>query len=154
MPSEEKLMLRIRVGIVVSALALAIASQGPANAADATGLWSTDGGKAKVRVAPCGGELCGTIVALAQPIDPATGRPMTDKHNDDPARRSRPLIGTRVLMGMKPDGASKWVGRIYDAKNGKTVSGSITLTGASALKLEGCALGGMICRSQTWTRAN
>jgi uncharacterized protein (DUF2147 family) len=154
MPSKENSMSSIRIAVIGSVLTLALASVGPAMAADATGLWSTDGGQAKVRVAPCGGELCGTIVALAQPNDPATGRPMTDKHNDDAARRSRPLIGTRILLGMKPDGAGKWVGRIYDAKNGKTVSGSITLSGASALKLEGCALGGMICRSQTWTRAN
>jgi uncharacterized protein (DUF2147 family) len=138
-----------RLGIAVSVFALMAASAAPATAADATGLWSTQGGRAQVSVARCGGNLCGAIVALAEPNDPETGRPKTDQNNSDPARQSRPLIGTQILLGMKPDGADKWVGRIYDAQNGTTVSGSMMLNGASSLKLEGCALGGMVCRSQT-----
>jgi uncharacterized protein (DUF2147 family) len=55
---------------------------------------------------------------------------------------------------MKPSGADKWTGQIYNAKDGKTYSGSMTVQGASALKLEGCVLGGLICRSETWTRTN
>src|SRR4029077_14878602 len=46
----------------------------------------------------CGGtKLCATLVWLDHPIDPATGRPKTDRLNPDPAKRSRPLIGLQVV---------------------------------------------------------
>ena len=140
------------IPFVMLAAALASATAASAIAADATGLWSTRDARAQVRISPCGGDLCGTIVRLAEPNDPATGQPKTDKNNSDPARRTRPLVGSQVLINMRPNGSAKWTGQIYDAENGRTVSGSITLTGGNALKLEGCALGGMVCRSQTWMR--
>jgi hypothetical protein len=62
----------------------------------------TEGGKARVRIAPCGNALCGAIVALKEPADPDTGRPKTDKHNADAGKRSRPMIGVRILLGMTP----------------------------------------------------
>ena len=52
-----------------------------AQAADPYGSWLTEGGKATIRIANCGGALCGTIAALKEPNDPATGRPQTDKNN-------------------------------------------------------------------------
>ncbi len=53
---------------------------------------------------------------------------------------------------MKPDGANKWSGQVYNPEDGKTYSGSITLQDASTIKLQGCLLGGMICKTSTWTR--
>jgi uncharacterized protein (DUF2147 family) len=127
---------------------------GPLSAVDPGGVWLTDGGEARVRIADCGGALCGTVLSLRDPNDPATGRPHTDKNNADASKRGRPVVGIQVLFGMKPSGADKWTGQIYNAKDGKTYSGSMTVQGASALKLEGCVLGGLICRSETWTRTN
>jgi uncharacterized protein (DUF2147 family) len=123
-----------------------------AAAADPIGSWATEGGAATVRIAACGAELCGTIVALKEPNDPATGRPKTDKNNPDAAKRTRALIGTQIVFGMKPSGANKWAGQVYNAEDGKTYSGSLTLQAPNTLKLEGCVLGGLICKGQTWTR--
>jgi uncharacterized protein (DUF2147 family) len=124
-------------------------------AADPTGTWSTEGGKATVRIASCGTELCGTIVALKEPNDPATGRPKTDVNNPDPNKRNRPMIGVVIVFGMKPSGtADKWNGQVYNAEDGKTYTGSLTMQGARALKLEGCVLGGLICKGQVWSRAS
>lgn len=126
----------------------------PATSADAAGIWSTEAGKARVRISPCGSALCGTVIALKEPNDPETGRPKTDKLNADPGKRSRPAIGLQVLIDMKPTGIpDKWAGQLYNAEDGKTYSGSIAV-GSAALKLEGCTLGGLVCKSQTWTRAN
>jgi len=131
------------------------ASWTPTLAADPIGTWLTEGGEATVRIATCGPELCGTIVALKVPNDPATGRPKTDKNNPDAAKRSRPIIGVQIVFGMKPTGtADKWSGQVYNAEDGKTYSGNITLQSANALKLEGCVLGGLICKGQTWTRGS
>jgi uncharacterized protein (DUF2147 family) len=126
----------------------------PAHAADPAGTWLTDGGKARVRVAGCGPALCGTIIGLKEPNDPATGKPKTDKNNADAGKRNRPMIGVQIVLGMKPNGPDKWAGQVYNAEDGKTYTGYLTLNGAATLKLEGCALGGLVCKAQTWTRAN
>ena len=142
----------MRYALICAAL-LSVATLSPAQAADPLGTWLTDGAKAQVRVANCSGGLCGSIIALNEPNDPATGKPKTDKNNEDASKRSRPMIGVQIVLGMKLNGGNKWEGRVYNAEDGKTYNGNITLQGANTLQLQGCVLGGMICKSQTWTRA-
>jgi uncharacterized protein (DUF2147 family) len=139
--------------IAMSAI-LGLAVVMPASAADPRGNWMTENGRAKVAIISCGGALCGNIVALTEPNDPATGKPRTDTNNPDAAKRTRPLIGVPIVIGMTPDTAEKWKGQVYNAEDGKTYSGSITLVNATTLTLQGCALGGLICKNQTWTRTH
>ena len=123
-------------------------------AADPVGVWLTQTGTSRVRVADCGGALCGTIVWLKEPNDPETGKPKTDKNNSDASKRSRPLIGVQIVLGMKPAGDGKWSGQVYNAEDGKTYSGNLTFSGGNSLQLQGCALGGLVCKGQTWTKVN
>jgi uncharacterized protein (DUF2147 family) len=123
-------------------------------AAEPLGVWLTQTGTSRIRVADCGGALCGTIVWLKEPNDSETGKPKTDKNNSDAGKRSRPLIGVQIVLGMKPAGQGKWSGQVYNAEDGKTYSGNLTFTGGSSLQLQGCALGGLVCKSQTWTKVN
>ena len=67
-----------------------------------------------------------TIVWLKEPNDPDTRKPKTDKNNSDAAKRSRPLLGVQIVLGMKPAGADKWTGQVYNAEDGKTYSGNLT----------------------------
>ena len=115
-----------------------------------TGVWLTQKGDAQVRVAPCGGALCGTIVWLRDPIDPETGRPVADKHNPDPARRASPMLGTQIMFGMRPSGADRWSGHFYNGEDGKTYEGNLVLLGPQSVKVEGCLIG--ICMGETWQR--
>ena len=133
---------------------LALTGSGSAFAAEPTGTWLTQTGTSRIRVADCGGALCGTIVWLKEPNDPDTGKPKTDKNNSDAAKRSRPLLGVQIVLGMKPAGAGKWTGQVYNAEDGKTYSGNLTYSGGDSLQLQGCALGGLVCKSQTWTKVN
>ena len=141
----------IRFGLFAAA-ALAVAS--PALVADPHGVWLTEPGTSRIRIADCGGALCGTIVWLKDPNDAETQKPKLDKFNADASKRSRPLMGVTIVIGMKPAGTDKWSGQVYNAEDGKTYSGSVTMQGANALKLEGCALGGLLCKAQTWSRVN
>jgi uncharacterized protein (DUF2147 family) len=135
--------------------ALAFAAMTPsANAADPTGTWLTEAGTSRIRIADCGSALCGNIVWMKEPIDPETKKPRVDKMNPEAALRTRPMMGVAIVIGMRPSGAHKWSGQVYNAEDGKTYSGSITMVNAGALKLEGCALAGLICKAQTWTRVN
>jgi uncharacterized protein (DUF2147 family) len=125
----------------------------PAFAADALGTWYTADNDSQVRITNCGGALCGALVWLKEPNDPATGRPKTDKNNADAGKQSRPLLGVEIVLGMKPSGTpDQWSGQVYNASDGKTYSGSFTMTGANTAELKGCVMS-VICKSQTWTRA-
>jgi uncharacterized protein (DUF2147 family) len=129
-------------------------SLGPSLAADPNGTWLTEEGKATVRIAACGAALCGTIVSLKEANDPDTGRPKTDKNNAEAGLRGRPMVGVTIVLGMKPSGtANKWSGQVYNAEDGKTYSGNLTLQDANTIKLEGCVMS-IICKAAIWTRAN
>ena len=146
--------MRLALLFAAATAALVLAAPDGARAFDPNGTWVTEGGKSRVRIANCGGAICGTIVALQEPNDPATGRPKTDKNNADASQRNRPMIGVQIVLGMRPNGTDRWSGQVYNAEDGKTYSGNVTMGEANKLRLEGCALGGLVCKSQTWTRAN
>jgi uncharacterized protein (DUF2147 family) len=120
--------------------------------ADPKGTWLTENGRSRVKIDDCGGALCGTIVWLKEPNDPETGKPKTDKNNTDAGKRSRPLVGLPIVLSMKPNGASKWSGQVYSPEEGKVFSGNLMEQGPNAVRLEGCAMGGLICKGQNWTR--
>ena len=90
----------ISIGLSLAA-PMAIA---PALAADAMGTWYTADKDSQVRITNCGGALCGALVWLKEPNDPATGRPKTDKNNADASKRNRPLLGVQIVFGMRPSG--------------------------------------------------
>jgi len=137
------------------ALGLATALTGPALAGDPSGTWLTEGGKSQVRLANCGEALCGRIQWLKEPSDPATGKPKRDARNPDPSKRDRPIVGVDILLGMRPDQTpNQWAGDIYNPEDGKTYQARLILQDARTLQVKGCVLGGLICKSQAWLRAN
>jgi uncharacterized protein (DUF2147 family) len=147
--------LRITAFIVVVAAGLATAMIAPASAADPVGTWLTGDRKGKVRIANCGGAICGNLVWMEEPLDPETKKPKIDKRNADASKHGRPLLGIPIVLSMKPSSTPQsWEGDVYNAEDGKTYSGSFTLTGANTAQLKGCVLGGLICKAQTWTRSN
>jgi uncharacterized protein (DUF2147 family) len=150
-------MICLRVTAVAlcisAATLLSVSSSRTASAADAFGTWLTGDKGGQVRIVNCGGALCGNLVWLKEPNDPATGRPKTDKHNADASKQSRPLLGVPVVLAMKPSGHGQWSGEVYNAEDGKTYSGSFTLTGPDTADLKGCVLS-ILCKSQTWTRVH
>ncbi|MCC8984807.1 DUF2147 domain-containing protein, partial [Bradyrhizobium acaciae] len=89
------------------------------------GVWATEENKGNVRVEACGADLCGYSV----------------KTNE------------RILINMKPDG-SKWSGRIHDPDSGRNYDSTIAMRGPNAMRVQGCAFGGMFCGGQTWKRVS
>jgi len=122
---------------------------GAVKAADATGTWTTEGGKSHVKISRCGENLCGNIVSLATPND-ETGKPKTDHNNEDESKRTRPILGMQIVLGMAPNG-DNFKGRLYNPEDGKTYTGYLKLTDDSHIEVKGCVMG-ILCKSQTWTR--
>ncbi len=146
-------MLRFATTALIGSICLAALSAAHAQDAVPRGHWLTQGADAKVRIEPCGaGLVCGSIAWLKNPIDPETGKRATDAKNPDPAKRSRPLIGVQLLLGLRPAGPGRWAGKIYNADDGQIYNGSITLLGPGRLKIEGCVFA--ICGSEIWTKTN
>lgn len=109
---------------VILALGLSLAASGAALADPIEGSWKTQTGSTAA-IASCGGSFCITL-------------------------RSGEHSGKRI-GSMKPQGGNKYAGTIVDPANDKSYSGTATLSG-STLKMSGCVLGGIICRSQTWSK--
>jgi uncharacterized protein (DUF2147 family) len=137
--------------MAVTALALGwAAAAGQALADGAAGTWRMSNGKVTVRVSPCGGGLCGRVVALKKPRD-GKGNPRLDKKNPNPSLRHRPVIGLTILSNMRPDGQGTWSGTIYNPDDGNTYSSSIQLLGPSTMKVNGC-VAGVLCKSLNFVR--
>jgi uncharacterized protein (DUF2147 family) len=118
---------------------------------EATGVWLTQAGDARVRVSKCGAGICGVVVGLREPINPATGKPQVDDKNPNPALRNRPMIGLPLFSGMQATGPNRWSGQIYNADDGSTYVSHVSLAGPDTLKVEGCM--GALCGGENWTRA-
>lgn len=121
-----------------------------AQALDPAGIWLTEKGDAKVRVTRCGSGVCGVVISLRDPIDPATGKPQIDDKNPNPQLAKRPIIGLGLFSGMRPSGANRWSGRIYNADDGKSYDSNVSMTSPDSLRVEGCV--GAFCGGETWTR--
>ncbi|MEO0637110.1 MAG: DUF2147 domain-containing protein [Pseudomonadota bacterium] len=94
-----------------------------AMAADIEGNWRTQSGE-KAKIAKCGGSYCVTLTS-----------------GEYSGKRIGKMSGTSV----------NYKGSITDPTNNKTYNGKAKVNGNS-LSMSGCVLGGLICRSQKWTR--
>jgi uncharacterized protein (DUF2147 family) len=142
-----------RPGFIIAILtALLVAAPAKAQAVgDVGGVWLTQAGDAKVRVSKCGGGICGVVVWLRDPINPATGKPQIDDKNPNASLAKRPMIGLPLFSAMQPSGPNKWSGQIYNADDGNSYASNISVTGPDTLKVEGCL--GALCGGENWTRA-
>ena len=118
-----------------------VAAQGVAAQNALYGLWSNPKHTVQVDIRPCGLSACGYVVwasAEAQADARKGGTPN--------------LIGLQVLRDMKPD-TGVWAGKVFVPDLNMTFSGKAMLVDPISLRAKGCILGGLICKSQKWTRA-
>jgi uncharacterized protein (DUF2147 family) len=122
---------------ILATVAIAVSlSATSAGAAEINGTWLRDTGASQVKFAPCGGgALCGSLVWLKPGLDTTA------------------KIGQRIFFDMKPSGADSWSGNAFNPEDGKTYTGKMSLSG-NTLTTSGCVMGGLICKSVTWTRVN
>ncbi len=139
------------INVMAGAALMLSALPAQAMAAGPEGTWIMNNGKVTVRVSYCGGEkLCATIVGLAKPTY-KDGTPKIDKHNPNPALRSRRVIGLTIISGMQPAGANHWKGQIYNADDGGTYRSSADLSG-DTMVVKGCW--GPFCKNMNFKRVN
>lgn len=143
-------MIRAFLGLTMASFALlstaSEASPKQVAVSDAViGTWVNPHGSVKVRTGICApgqsDSLCGWIVWTA---------PQADADARD-AGVNR-LIGTELLRSYHPAGQNRYRGEVYVPDLGRSFVSTIEQRGANDLKISGCILGGLVCKSQDWRR--
>jgi len=146
-------------GLVLAAFAMfpgQLAAQG--DDADAiVGQWVTACKKGRIEIAKENGKYYGALIWTSEPVYPAddkeAGKPKRDRHNPDPAKRHRPLIGVRILNNLEHTGGNRWAkGVIYNSETGKTYQCRLTLVDKNRLKVRGFVGCSLLGGSTVWTR--
>lgn len=112
--------------VVISSAAASHAQQ----SADPSGIWLRDDGNARVRIAPCGNNICATNLWIRD----------TSKGEE---------AGDRLVMSLQPKSPDTLAGTAYDAKRERTYSITVQVSDNSLLT-RGCILGGVLCRNVRW----
>ena len=105
------------------------------------GRWTNPKGSVQVETAPCDDKLCGWVV-WASP----------GAVEDARKAGSAELIGLELLRDYRPAGPGLWRGTVYVPDMGRSFSSRLRQVDENHLKISGCILGGLICKSQTWKR--
>jgi uncharacterized protein (DUF2147 family) len=128
---------------VLASLGLLLAS-GPAAAAsapDLQGVWVNPKGSIAVKTEGCGSRLCGYVVWL-------NAKATADAKESGVERP----IGAEVLRDYRPGADGAWHGIVYVLDMGRSFRSTLTEVDPNDLRISGCLLGNLICRSQTWHR--
>ena len=127
------------------ALSLLILAAMPAAAQASTrsveGRWTNPKRSVVIEVGRCGTAWCGTVV-WATPKAKRNARKGGTEN----------LIGTRILSGARPVGNGVYKGRAFVPRRNLRSSATIRQTGPNTMVVEGCALAGLLCKEQRWTR--
>ena len=125
----------------LSAAMLLAAWASPAAAQGLQGEWRNTKNTVHMRVAPCGAAMCGTVTwaADAQRADARKGS-------------GKELIGSVLMRDLKSSGQATWTGKLYIPDVNTNASAKVLQLSPVLLRISGCALLGLACRTQHWHR--
>jgi uncharacterized protein (DUF2147 family) len=126
-----------RILLTIAAAAVALGASAPAAAQNLEGRWTNSKHSVIVRVSRCGDAFCG-VVSWAT------------AHN----REEGATPGTQVLSELRPRGDGIYKGKAYEPKRNINGSATVRQVGPDVMLVKGCALFGIICKEQRWTRVS
>lgn len=124
-------------------LAFAINLAQPAAATETAieGRWRNPTGSVIISIAPCGQWLCGRVDWASDKASADARRGGTD-----------PLVGAQLLSEIVPKGETRWKARLFVPDLNKNSRAELRLVGVDQLKVTGCVIGRVACKSQIWAR--
>ena len=109
-----------------------------------SGYWTNEAHSVVVLLAPCGAvEFCGTV-------ESASEKAQADARRGGTAN----LIGTELLHGLEQVGVSRWRGTLFVPDLHKRSKAEIVQLDPDRLRIRGCAVGRMLCKTQIWVRTD
>ena len=131
--------MRFPIAPVLLFSSLAVAQ--PPYATPIEGYWRNPSGTAIIAIAPCRTMLCGRVAWAS-----ARGRREVSKNAPN-------VVGSTVLTGVRRN-RGQWTGSLYIPDDDIHVQARLQPIGSSRMKLTGCAIMGIFCRTQVWTRVD
>lgn len=113
------------------------------DAAAPTGRWKNPSGSVIVVIDACGAAYCGTV-------DWASDKAKADARKGGTGT----LVGTQLMTGFTPAKSGKWRGQLFIPDINRRSKAELRMQSGGQLKVTGCAVGRIICKSQLWTRAD
>jgi uncharacterized protein (DUF2147 family) len=127
-----------RMLLLTASLLVAVPAAGSAQSLE--GQWANPKRSVIVKVERCGDAYCGTVSWASQ-------------HNREKvAGRGRQLVGTPILTNLKPAGGGIFKGQAFEPKRNVRGTATVRQVGANTMVVKGCAVLGIFCREQRWTR--
>jgi uncharacterized protein (DUF2147 family) len=126
-------------------LSLTLPATSFAAADDAVGTWKDTETGAICQIYSCGGGICIKVVRPSRDHE-------KDDNNPNPSLKGRSMAGVVIMTGASKSGEDRWKGKLYNGEDGSTYTGYVVVNSKNEVKLEGCVLGGIICKSRIWHR--
>lgn len=121
--------------------AIILAQPGKPAGAALEGSWRNPSGSVIISITSCGESLCGRVQW-------ASDKAMADARKGG----TDPLVGAELLSEIVPKGEGRWKARLFLPDVNKRSKGELRQLGLDQLKVTGCAVGRLLCKSQVWTR--
>jgi uncharacterized protein (DUF2147 family) len=105
------------------------------------GNWRNPSGSVIIAILPCGDALCGRVEWASNQATADARRGGTDS-----------LIGAELLSNFVPTADGRWRGRLFVPDANKRSKAELRQLGPDRVEIVGCVIGGLVCKSQVWTR--
>jgi len=106
------------------------------------GYWTNGSGSVVVLIAPCGDAAwCGTVQSASA------------KAQADAARGgTATLVGTQLLRNFVAIAPGRWKGTLFVPDLNQRSKAELVQLDADRIRVRGCAVGRLLCKSQVWRR--
>jgi len=136
-------IVKLAIVAVSAILGLAPVSAQAADTTGTYGVWRNPKNSVHLEIKDCGETACGVVVWASE-------RAKADARKGGSAN----LVGLRLLRDFAPDKHGAWRGKVFVPDLNMTFSGAAEVLDAKTLRAKGCVLGGILCKSQIWTRVD
>lgn len=127
----------------ISAAVLAAAGAPTAPPSGFEGHWTNPKRTTVVNVRRCDGNYYCAVVLKASAKAQANAR----------KGGTMRFIGTEILR-VRPAGDGTFKGTAFDPESNMHVSATVTVLGPGQMQIKGCALFGLVCQAQRWTKVS
>lgn len=105
------------------------------------GKWRNTRNTVHLRLAPCGDAVCGTVV-------------WANEEAQTYARRGsgKGIMGVQLLSGLKQRADGSWRGQVFVPAINSRGSATVTKVGDNKVRVSGCMVAGIVCKTQHWHR--
>jgi uncharacterized protein (DUF2147 family) len=129
--------------LTAAALALTLAASPATAQGNIEGHWTNPKHSTLVHVTRCDGDAYCAIVLKASAKAQANARKGGTKN----------FIGTEILR-VSDTGNGLYQGKAFDPESNMHVPATVRFVGSSTIEIQGCALFGLICKTQRWTKVD